>query len=77
MPAAPPDPAVMAAMQAAAHAFFTEVFALLGVGLLVIFVRTGARIHSVGFRGLMADDYLMLVAAVSNLLPKRGVVAAG
>ena len=45
-------------------AFTREAFALLGVGLLVIGLRSYVRISTVGMRGLQADDYLMLVAAV-------------
>jgi hypothetical protein len=44
--------------------FVTEAFALLGVGLGVIALRLAARITSVGIRGLKADDYLMVLAAV-------------
>lgn len=45
-------------------AFVTEAFALLGVGLGVIALRIAARVTSVGVRGLKADDYLMILAAV-------------
>ena len=48
--------------------FTGEAFALLGVALLVIFLRLGTRINAVGAQNLAADDYLMLLAAVS--LPK-------
>ncbi|KAK2779289.1 hypothetical protein CKAH01_11370 [Colletotrichum kahawae] len=43
--------------------FATEAFALLGVGLGVIALRTYARISAVGVRHLQADDYLMLIVA--------------
>ncbi|KAF4867116.1 hypothetical protein CGCSCA2_v000166 [Colletotrichum siamense] len=43
--------------------FATEAFALLGVGLGVIALRTYARISAVGVRHLQADDYLMLLVA--------------
>jgi hypothetical protein len=46
------------------EAFVTEAFTLLGVGLLCISLRTYARVSSVGFKGLQADDYLMWLAAV-------------
>lgn len=42
----------------------TEAFTLLGVGLLVIVLRIAARLSSKGIRGLQADDYLMVLAAV-------------
>ncbi|KAK3938148.1 hypothetical protein QBC46DRAFT_292996 [Diplogelasinospora grovesii] len=47
-----------------ADAFVTEAFTLLGVGLMVIGLRSYARISTVGFRGLQADDYLMVLGAV-------------
>lgn len=46
--------------------FTTEAFALLGIGLGFIILRTYARISVVGFRRLEADDYLMVVAAVRD-----------
>jgi hypothetical protein len=46
-------------------AFAHEAFSLLGVGLFVIGLRLYVRISSEGFKGLRADDYLMVVAAVS------------
>lgn len=47
--------------------FVTEAFTLLGVGLSVIGTRTILRYKQVGVRKLQADDYLMLMAAVSPL----------
>lgn len=47
-----------------ANAFITEAFALLGVALLLIALRTYARASTVGFRRFQLDDYMMLVAAV-------------
>lgn len=44
--------------------FTIEAFTLLGVGLLVIGLRTFARISGGGLRGLQPDDYLMLLAAI-------------
>lgn len=44
--------------------FSIEAFTLLGVGLLVIGLRTYMRVRSVGVAGFQADDYLMLLAAV-------------
>lgn len=49
-------------------AFTTEAFTLLGVALGVISLRIAARTISVGVRGLQADDYLMVLAAVSGTL---------
>ncbi|KAF2139766.1 uncharacterized protein K452DRAFT_232126 [Aplosporella prunicola CBS 121167] len=47
-----------------ADSFTTEAFTLLSVGIVVIALRTTARITSVGVRGFHLDDYLILVAAV-------------
>ena len=49
----------------AANPFVTEAFTLLGVALAIIILRTIARATSVGIRQFQADDYLMLLAAVS------------
>lgn len=49
-----------------ANAFTTEAFTELGIGLTLIALRTYARWDSVGFRNFMFDDYLILLAAVSN-----------
>ena len=49
--------------------FDAEVFVLLAIGLVVISLRTYARLISVGLRRLQTDDYLMLLAAVSMLAP--------
>ncbi|KAK1836342.1 hypothetical protein QBC39DRAFT_84762 [Podospora conica] len=46
------------------EAFVTEAFALLGVGLLFIGLRSYVRISTVGWKGLQADDYLMWFAAI-------------
>lgn len=43
--------------------FTKEAFTLLGVGLGVITLRLIARITTVGYKRLQADDYLMVVAA--------------
>lgn len=44
---------------------FNESWILLGIGLSVIAARLGMRIATMGFRRLAADDFLMLIAAVS------------
>lgn len=69
MPTTPaPDPAAqaaaMAAAQAAMNQFTIEAWTLLGVGLLVTIIRTYARVRTVGWKGLQADDYLVWVGAV-------------
>jgi hypothetical protein len=50
---------------AGSNPFVIEAFTLLGVALMVIFLRTIARATSVGVRGFQLDDYMMLLAAVS------------
>jgi hypothetical protein len=47
---------------------YTEEFTLLAVGLAVILIRVSSRIGSVGFLNLFFDDYLMLLAAVSQCI---------
>lgn len=49
----------------ASNPFITEAFALLGVALTVIILRTIARATSVGVRHFQLDDYVMLLAGVS------------
>lgn len=44
--------------------FTTEAFTLLGVGVTLIFLRTYARLTTVGLKGMKPDDYIMLLAAV-------------
>jgi hypothetical protein len=56
--------------------FVTEAFTLLGVGLSIIGLRLYVRISQAGLKRLHADDYLMVVAAVtypfsSNDWPSR------
>lgn len=48
-----------------ASAFTTEAFTLLGVGVVVVALRTAARANVVGVKNFQLDDYLMCVAAVS------------
>jgi hypothetical protein len=54
----------MAAAMAAMRAFNVEAFTLLGIALAFTAIRSYARISSVGFRHLWADDYLVVFAAV-------------
>ncbi|RMJ16585.1 hypothetical protein BHE90_000011 [Fusarium euwallaceae] len=44
--------------------FAAEAFTLLSVGIMVIILRTYARIRQVGIRNFEADDYLMLLAII-------------
>ena len=50
-----------------ARKFNVEIFTELGVGAMIVSLRTYARWSSVGFRLFMVDDYLMLFALVSEL----------
>ncbi|KAL2206381.1 hypothetical protein CC79DRAFT_1369800 [Sarocladium strictum] len=60
----PPSPEQLEAIMASTHRFNVEAFTLLGVALAVTGLRLYARISSVGFKGLWADDYLVTVAAI-------------
>ncbi|KAF5670103.1 integral membrane protein PTH11 [Fusarium heterosporum] len=44
--------------------FAIEAFTLLSIGILVILLRTYARIRQAGIRNFEADDYLMLLAII-------------
>ena len=48
----------------ALDSFATEAFTLLSLGISIILFRTFARWKLVGFSGLEADDYLMLLVLV-------------
>jgi len=52
--------------------FVTEAFTLLAIALVVIGLRTYARSTSAGIRNFQIDDYLMLVAGVSEPLSFGG-----
>lgn len=54
-----------AAAMASLRAFNIEAFTLLALALLVTALRSYVRISTVGLRNLWADDYLVLLAAVS------------
>ena len=43
-----------------------EAFTLLGIALLVTALRSCVRIRTVGCRNLWADDYLVILATVSD-----------
>jgi len=44
--------------------FVAEAFTLLSIGILIISLRTYARLRQVGIRNFEADDWLMLLAIV-------------
>lgn len=46
-------------------AFTIETWTYLGISLVIAFARFGLRWRWLGFRGLNADDHLMIVAGVS------------
>ncbi|KAI9148014.1 hypothetical protein HJFPF1_11835 [Paramyrothecium foliicola] len=60
----PPDSAELAAAMAALRSFNVEAFTLLAIALAITGIRSYARIASVGFKNLWADDYLVVLAAV-------------
>ena len=51
-----------------ADAFTKEAFTLLGVGIVVVTLRTYARWSLVGIQRFMLDDYLMVLAVVRILV---------
>ncbi|KAK7457394.1 hypothetical protein Landi51_01527 [Colletotrichum acutatum] len=74
--------AAAAAAQAAMQSFTIEAWTLLTVGILFTMLRTYARVRSVGFKGLQADDYLVWVGAIfyaieTALAHSVGAVAKG
>ena len=56
-----------------------ESWSLYGAGMIFILLRTYARIHRVGIRGLQPDDYLMLLAGgfYTALVVCLNVIAEG
>ncbi|KAI9933775.1 hypothetical protein ASPWEDRAFT_105068 [Aspergillus wentii DTO 134E9] len=48
----------------AGDAFATEAFTLLALAIVIIVLRTGARLFTAGVRNLQLDDYLMPLAGV-------------
>ena len=60
----PTDPAALAAAQEALRRSTIEIWTLFAVGFVVTVIRTGARLHAVGIKGLRADDYLAWVGIV-------------
>lgn len=44
--------------------FAVEAFTLLSIGIVIIFLRTYARLRQVGIQNFEADDYLMLLAII-------------
>lgn len=53
---------------AALDKFNIEAFTLLSLGIAITALRLYARITHVGWKGLWADDYLVVVGIVSPLL---------
>ena len=50
-----------------AENFIAEAFSLLAIGIIVIALRWVSRLMTVGFTHLALDDYLMVVAGVSEI----------
>ncbi|KAK0107942.1 hypothetical protein ONS96_003727 [Cadophora gregata f. sp. sojae] len=61
------------------HELAVQTWSLYGVGMVLILMRTYARIHRLGVRGLQPDDYLMLVAGglYTTLIVCLNVIAGG
>jgi len=60
-----------------ASEFNTEAFTLLGMGVLVVAIRTASRLSIAGFKGLWLDDYVMLFATVVYGLETGTAYAVG
>ncbi|KAH6962960.1 hypothetical protein DER45DRAFT_609295 [Fusarium avenaceum] len=54
-----------------------EAFVLLSIGIIVICVRTYARIRQVGIRNFQADDYLMLLVIIPYTIESGLVYMVG
>ncbi|KAK8138116.1 hypothetical protein PG984_001496 [Apiospora sp. TS-2023a] len=59
-----PSSEATAAQQREGDLFIREVWGLTGTAIVFVFIRYYARLKAVGFKGLTADDYLMLPATV-------------
>ncbi|KAH7397543.1 hypothetical protein BKA64DRAFT_708232 [Cadophora sp. MPI-SDFR-AT-0126] len=61
------------------HELAVQSWSLYGVGMLLILMRTYARIHRLGIKGLQPDDYLMLLAGglYTALIVCLNVIAGG
>lgn len=57
--------------------FATEAFTLLAVGIAVILFRTYARVKVVGWKGLEADDFLMLLVIIPYSIETSIAYATG
>lgn len=60
----PSDPAALAAAEAALRESTIEIWTLFAVGFAATVVRTCARLHAVGLKGLRPDDYIVWVGIV-------------
>lgn len=54
---------------AAVHAAITDIWALYAIGSCLIAARLFVRVQMVGFRGLQADDYIVVWVFVSKHRP--------
>lgn len=70
MASQPPSQADMEATMASLRAFNVEAFTLLALALAITCLRTFARIRSIGWKNLWADDYLVVLAVVSSACAK-------
>ncbi|KAH7346864.1 hypothetical protein BKA65DRAFT_285935 [Rhexocercosporidium sp. MPI-PUGE-AT-0058] len=61
------------------HTLAVQTWSLYGVGMLLIIMRTYARIHRLGLSGLQPDDYLMVLAGglYTALIVCLNVIAGG
>jgi hypothetical protein len=52
-----------------AEVFYREVWALLGVAILIVCLRTYGRLRTTGFSNFQLDDYLVWLALVISVAP--------
>jgi len=66
-PSSIPDPAMLAAIEAALRKFNTQLWTFYVIAVIIVILRTWARVKSVGLKHLRPDDYIIWFAIVSTI----------
>jgi len=66
-PSSIPDPAMLAAIEAALRKFNTQLWTFYAIAVIIVILRTWARVKSVGLKHLRPDDYIIWFAIVSTI----------